>query len=181
MRFEPTPLPGVVLVVPELSADARGTFAQTFNRAAFEAHGLCAEFPVSALSANRRAGTLRGLHYQAAPRAEAKLVSCLAGAAFDVVADLRPSSPMRGFTMAVELSAANGHLLFIPEGCAHGFQTLADETLIHYQLSADYVAALARGVRWDDPDLAIDWPMAPTAMSDRDRALPTFAELRMAA
>ncbi len=181
MKFEPTPLPGVVLVMPEPSADERGTFAQTFNRDAFEAHGLCADFPVTALSSNRRAGTLRGLHFQAAPRGEAKLVSCLAGAAYDVVVDLRPFSRMRGFWIAVELSAANGHQLFIPEGCAHGFQTLADDTLIHYQLSTDYVAALSRGVRWDDPDLAIDWPLPPTAMSDRDRALPTLADLRVAA
>jgi dTDP-4-dehydrorhamnose 3,5-epimerase len=177
MKFERTTLPGVMLVVPEASADARGAFAQTFNRAAFESHGLAGAFALSAISTNARAGTLRGLHFQAAPRAEAKLVSCLRGAAYDVVLDLRRRSPTCGRWTAIHISAANGLQLYLPEGCAHGFQTLADDTVLHYQITADYVPALARGVRWDDPELAIAWPFAtPTAISERDRALPRLAD-----
>ncbi len=176
MRFEPTTLAGVWLVFPERAADARGSFAQTFNLLEFEAQGLCASFVVTAVSTNLRAGTLRGLHFQAAPAAEAKLVSCPAGAAWDVVVDLRPRSASYGRWTATEISDTNGRQVYVPEGCAHGFQTLADATTIHYQISADYAPGLARGVRWDDPTLAIDWPMAPTAMSERDRALPRLAE-----
>ncbi len=181
MRFEPTALVGVWLVRPEPHEDARGSFAQTFNLWEFEGRGLCASFVVTALSANRRAGTLRGLHFQAPPHAEAKLVSCPRGRAFDVVVDLRRASPTHGRWVSAEISEADGTQIYIPEGCAHGFQTLADDTKVHYQLSVDYAPDFARGVRWDDPDLAIAWPRMPTAISDRDRALPAFAELLVGA
>jgi dTDP-4-dehydrorhamnose 3,5-epimerase len=171
--FRPTELPGVIVIQPERIADERGYFARGYSRREFSANGIRTDFVLTATSQNARAGTLRGLHYQAAPFAEAKLVSCIAGRAFDVVVDLRRDSKSYGRRTSVELSPDAGTLVFIPEGCAHGFQTLVPDTIIHYQISAEYRAELSRGIRWNDPELDIEWPYRePTAISARDAALP---------
>jgi len=173
VNFTTTALPGVIAIEPEPATDERGHFARQYSKREFFANDITTEFVLTATSYNRRAGTLRGLHLQVAPFAEAKLVSCIRGRAFDVIVDLRPDSQSYGRWISVELSPDDGTLVFIPEGCAHGFQTLAPDTTLHYQLSAEYHAEFARGVRWDDPTLAIDWPYAePAVISARDRALP---------
>jgi dTDP-4-dehydrorhamnose 3,5-epimerase len=169
--FTETGLPGAWLVEPEPIADERGFFARTFDADAFAERGMRAAFPQCSVSYNARAGTLRGLHFQAAPHAEAKLVRCTAGAIFDVIVDLREGSPTRGRWTGVELSAENRRALYVPEGFAHGFQTLADASEVLYQISAPYVPDAARGVRWDDTAFGITWPPAGArVMSERDRA-----------
>ncbi|WP_439621787.1 dTDP-4-dehydrorhamnose 3,5-epimerase family protein [Gemmata sp.] len=158
MRFTPTALPGVVVVEVEPRADYRGLFARTFCRDEFTAAGLCGDWVQCNVSYNARAGTLRGMHWQAEPHAEVKLVRCTAGAAYDVVADLRPGSPSYRTWVAVEITAANRRAVYVPAGCAHGFQTLTAGTELFYQMSTPHVPTAARGARWDDPALAIEWP-----------------------
>ena len=175
MKFLPTALPPLTIIEPEPIADERGLFARTWCREEFRAHGLDSDLAQCSVSANRRRGTLRGLHYQVAPRAEAKLVRCTAGAIIDVALDLRPESPTRGRWLAVELSARDRRMLYIPKGFAHGFQTLEDDTEVFYQISESYDPACARGVRWDDPAFAIRWPEAPgRILSERDASYPDF-------
>ena len=180
MILHPAPIAGVFLVALERIEDERGSFARTFDRAAFRAQGLDPTVAQCNLSTNRRRGTLRGLHWQAAPHQEHKLVRVTRGAIWDVAVDLREGSPTRGRHFAAELSAANGHALFVPAGCAHGFVTLEDDSELVYQISTPYSAAHARGVRWDDPELAIPWPLAPAVISERDGGLPSWAEARAA-
>ena len=178
MIFTPTPLEGVWLLEPDLRTDERGYFTRTFSREEFEEQGLEPAVDQCSASFNHRAGTLRGMHYQADPHGEAKLVRCTRGAIFDVALDLRPESPSYLNWHAVELNEANGSALFIPIGCAHGFQTLRDGTEVLYQISAPYVPAAARGVRWDDPAFAIDWPEPPEGertLSQRDATYPDMA------
>ncbi|MGE5145580.1 MAG: dTDP-4-dehydrorhamnose 3,5-epimerase [Candidatus Eiseniibacteriota bacterium] len=177
MRFRETTLPGVWLIEPEPQADERGYFARAWCARELEARGLADRFVQSSISFNRRRGTLRGIHYQAAPHEEAKLVRCTQGAVFDVVVDLRAGSPTRGKWYAAELSAANGRTLYIPEGCGHGFETLSDDAELLYHMSVEYVPEAARGVRWDDPTLAIAWPIPEPTLSERDRALPAFKSM----
>ena len=173
MRFTETELAGVLVVDPEPTSDERGLFARTFDSAEFARRGLRSHFPQCSVSFNTHAATLRGMHYQAAPHGEAKLVRCTAGGVFDVAVDLREGSPTRGRWVGVELTAANRRGLYVPEGCAHGFQTLADATEVFYQISAEYVPGAARGVRWDDPALGIAWPAAESrVISERDRTYP---------
>ncbi len=175
MRFAEAGLAGAWVVEPEPLADARGFFARTFDAAEFARRGLRSAFPQCSVSYNAAAGTLRGLHYQAAPHGEAKLVRCTAGAIYDVIVDLRPGSPTRGRWAAVELTAANRRALYVPEGFAHGFQTLADGSEVFYQISAPFVAEAARGVRWDDAAFGVVWPAAERrVMSDRDRDHPDW-------
>jgi dTDP-4-dehydrorhamnose 3,5-epimerase len=175
MIFRETPIAGAVLIELDLLADERGSFARTFAAEEFEAHGLEARVVQCNTSTNVRAGTLRGLHYQVAPHAEAKLVRCVRGSIFDVVVDLRPESPTYCAWHGVELSGSNGRELFIPTGLAHGFQTLEDDTEVLYQMSEAYSAEHARGVRWDDPAFGIEWPEAGTrTISDRDRDYADF-------
>lgn len=176
MRIAPTPLAGVHLVEPEPVPDTRGFFARLVCADSFAAHGMVAEFPQCSVSWNRVAATLRGLHWQAAPHAEAKLVRCTRGAVFDVAVDLRPNSPSYRRWVARELSAENRLALYIPAGCAHGFLTLVDDTELFYQISAPHVPDAARGLRWNDPEIGIDWPMKPAVMSERDAALPDWAD-----
>ena len=180
MILRPAPIAGVFLVAIERIEDERGAFARTFDRAAFLARGLDPTVAQCNLSTNRRRGTLRGLHWQAAPHQEHKLVRVTRGAIWDVAVDLREGSPTRGRHFAAELSAANGDALFVPAGCAHGFVTLEDDSELVYQISMPYSATHARGVRWDDPELAIPWPLAPAVISERDRGLPSWAEVRAA-
>jgi dTDP-4-dehydrorhamnose 3,5-epimerase len=177
--FTPAPLPGLFVVEPEPQADARGLFARTFDVDSFARHGLCTTYVQCSTSFNARAGTLRGLHYQAEPHAEAKLVRVTRGAAFDVVVDLRPASGSFRRWFGIELSADNRRQLYVPPGFAHGFQTLTDDTEVYYQISPAYVPDAARGVRWDDPAFAIVWPDAPARiLSERDRGYPDFGSFR---
>jgi len=158
--------------------DERGWFARTFDAELFRAHGMDPAVVQSNVSANTRAGTLRGMHWQAEPHGEGKLVRCQRGAIFDVIVDLRPGSPTYCEWFGVELTADNGVQLFIPAGLAHGFQTLADDSEVHYQMTAAYVPDAARGVRWDDRAFGIAWPEPPggfRVISDKDRAYPDFA------
>ena len=178
MRLEPTPLGGAFLVEQERMADERGYFARTFDAEIFAAAGLDGRVSQSSTSFNVRAGTLRGMHFQADPHGEDKLVRCQRGALFDVIVDLRADSATRGRWFGVELTPDNGRSLFIPKGFAHGFQTLADDTEVHYQMTTPYVPGAGDGVRWDDPAFGIDWPPAPPEgriISDRDAAYPDFA------
>ena len=174
MIFTPTPLAGAVIVEPEPHEDARGLFARTWCRQEFEAHGLETRLAQCSTSLNKRKGTLRGMHYQAAPMAETKLVRCTRGAIFDVIIDLRPDSPTFTRHVAVTLTAENRTALYVPVGFAHGFQTLADDTEVFYQISELYSAEHARGVRWNDPAFAIAWPDDERIITERDRTYPDF-------
>jgi dTDP-4-dehydrorhamnose 3,5-epimerase len=170
-------LPGVLRITPEPRGDERGHIAHTWCRQEFAARGLVTELAQCVVSYNHRRGTLRGLHWQAAPRAETKLVRCTRGALFDVAVDVRPGSPTFGRWTAAELTADNGHMLYIPAGFAHGLQTLADQTEVFYMISTPYQPELARGVRWDDPAIGIPWPQPVTVISARDQGLPLLATL----
>jgi dTDP-4-dehydrorhamnose 3,5-epimerase len=176
MRFHATPLTGVWLIEPERLTDERGFFARSWCREEFAAHDVSHDWVQCNISYNRHRGTLRGLHFQAAPRAEAKLIRCTRGALFDVVVDVRPQSLNFGRWVGFELSADNHHMLYVPEGFAHGFQTLADDTEVFYQMSESYSPEAARGIRWDDPFLGIDWPQcAHRIISPRDLRHPEFS------
>lgn len=173
MIFKPTDVDGVWIVEPEPIRDERGFFARTWCREAFAERGLEDALVQCSVSFNKRRGTLRGLHYQAEPFAEAKLVRCTRGAIFDVAADLRPDSPTHLAWAGAELTAENRRMMYIAPGCAHGFQTLADDTEVFYQMSRPHRPEAARGVRFDDPRLRIEWPIDPrhATVSERDRAL----------
>jgi dTDP-4-dehydrorhamnose 3,5-epimerase len=160
---------------PEPREDERGFFARTWCERECGERGMNLHVAQCNVSFNKKVGTLRGLHYQAAPFEEAKLVRCTHGSIYDVIVDLRPASPTFKRHLAVVLSAGNRRALYVPEGCAHGFQTLEDDTEVFYQMSAPYSADHARGVRWDDPAFGIEWPAAERNMADRDRAYPDFA------
>ncbi len=172
MIFNPTPIPGVVIVRPEPLEDERGFFARAWCQREFAAQGLNPALVQCSISFSRVRGTLRGLHFQRPPHAEARLVRCTAGAIYDVVADLRPDSPAFHRWHAVELSAANRLMLYLPEGVAHGFQTLQDDVEVFYQMSQFHAPEAARGARFDDPALGIRWPLPVTAISPRDRSWP---------
>ena len=175
--FKETNVKGAFLIEPEKFEDHRGFFARSFSQTEFLEHGLRAQFVEAGISFNLRRHTLRGMHYQAAPHAQAKLVRCTQGAIYDALIDLRPDSPTYKLWFAHELSAQNRLMLYIPEGCAHGFQTLVDEAEVFYQLSAGYAPASERGVRWNDPAFGITWPMTEgVILNDRDRNYPDFKE-----
>jgi dTDP-4-dehydrorhamnose 3,5-epimerase len=176
VRFTETKLPGVYLIDVEPIGDERGFFARTWARDEFAARGISVEIAQCNLSGNARAGTLRGMHYQAPPHAEVKLVRCTRGALYDVALDLRPDSPTYKKWVAAELTAENRRAFSIPEGCAHGFQTLADDTEVFYQISAPYVPDAARGVRWDDPAFGIEWPLPVSVISERDAQYASFSD-----
>lgn len=172
MKITPLPLGGAHLVELEPVADERGFFARTWCAEEFRTYGLNPSLAQCSISFNKRRGTLRGLHYQAEPYAEAKLVRCTAGAIYDVILDLRPASDSCRKWFAVELNATNRTMLYIPEGLAHGFQTLADDTEVFYQMSVNYHPESARGVRWNDPLFGIEWPVPDPTISQRDRSFP---------
>lgn len=172
MKFAPTPLAGAFVVEIERLEDDRGFFGRSFCQEEFRAHGLSPVVAQCNVSWNRRRGTLRGLHFQASPHAEAKLVRCTRGVIWDVIVDLREGSPTRLRWHALELNAENRLALYVPEGFAHGFQTLADDSEVLYQMSEAHHPNLARGVRWDDPALAIKWPLSVPILSERDRSYP---------
>lgn len=172
MIFRETTLAGAYVIDPERHPDDRGYFARTWCREAFAARGLRTAWDQCSTSFNHRRGTLRGMHYQAAPHAEAKLVRCTRGAVYDVLLDLRAGSPTWGRWVAVELTAESGRAVYIPEGVAHGFQTLADASEVFYQISVPFVPTAARGVLWNDPVFGIEWPLPDPIMSDRDAGFP---------
>lgn len=174
MRFSEVGLAGAWLVVPERHQDERGFFARTFCEREFAERGLVARYPQCNVSWNRTRGTLRGLHYNAAPHREAKLVRCARGRVHDVVLDLREGSATRGRWVGVDLDAAAGAALYVPPGCAHGFLTLQDDCEVHYQMGGFHEPQAARGVRWDDAAFAIRWPFAPSVVSERDRGWPDY-------
>lgn len=172
--FTPTTLDGVVLIEPEPQEDERGFFARVWCERDFARHGITTTWVQCNVSFNPKTATVRGMHYQRPPHAEAKLIRCTRGAIFDVALDLRPDSPRFTGHVAVVLSAANHKMLFIPEGLAHGFQTLEDDTEVFYQMSAFYAPECAAGVRWDDPAFAIDWPRRDCIISKRDASYSDF-------
>jgi len=175
MIFTPTPIPGAFVVDPERFADERGFFARSFCQREFGAQGLTTEWAQTNISFNRERHTLRGMHWQAEPHHEAKLVRATAGAVFDVILDLRPDSPAYKRHFSVELSAENRRMLYVPPLCAHGFLTLAPATELLYYISKFFEPAAGRGVRFDDPAFAIPWPAAPAVINERDRTYPDFA------
>jgi dTDP-4-dehydrorhamnose 3,5-epimerase len=176
LKFLSTPLAGAYLIEPEQLEDERGFFARSFCQNEFAAHGLEPVIAQCNISYNRKRGTLRGLHYQAPPHAEAKLVRCTRGAVWDVIVDLRQGSPTARRWYAAELTAENRRSLYVPAGFAHGFQTLADDSEVLYQMSEFYHPESARGVRWNDPRLAIQWPVETAILSLRDEAFPLLED-----
>jgi dTDP-4-dehydrorhamnose 3,5-epimerase len=172
--FTETAVAGAWLVTPEPAEDSRGFFARVWCEREFGARGLAGRWAQCSISFNKQRGTLRGLHYQHPPHGEAKLVRCTTGAIYDVVLDLRRDSPTFLKHAAAELNASNRLMMYVPEGCAHGFQTLQDGTEVFYQMSASYAPEHAAGVRWDDPAFGISWPYPDPTMSDRDRQYPDF-------
>lgn len=178
MRFTLTQIEGVVIVDLDVASDERGSFSRLHCPEEFAAAGHPFVPQQTSLSRNIHAGTLRGMHYEAAPRAEAKLVRVTRGAIFDVAVDLRPSSPTYLRWTGTELSADNGRALLIGAGMAHGFITLTDDTDVLYQIDRIFEPGHGRGVRWNDPAFAIEWPMAPQVISARDDAYPDYQPAR---
>jgi dTDP-4-dehydrorhamnose 3,5-epimerase len=175
MRFVGTKIAGVFLIEPEPHEDERGSFARIYCREEMRTHELVDGVEQTSLSYNRCRGTLRGMHYQIAPHAESKLVSCVEGRIFDVCVDLRPDSSTRGEWVGVELSARNRQMLYVPAGLAHGFQTLDDHSTVLYQISAAFQPQAARGIRWNDPRVGVAWPLEePLIISAKDRGWPDW-------
>lgn len=172
MRFRATPIPGAFVIEAEPHRDDRGFFARTFSREAFLERGLALCTEQGSMSWNEHRGTLRGMHWQRAPHEEAKLVTCARGAMYDVLLDVRDDSPTWGLWSVFVLRGDRPQSLYVPPGVAHGFQTLVDDTLVLYQMSAPYVEECSVGVRHDDPTFGITWPIADAIVSERDRNLP---------
>ena len=174
MIFTETTLKGAFVIDPEPASDERGMFARVWCEKEFEMHGLSPRWVQSSISVNRRKGTLRGMHYQAAPNQEVKLVRCTAGAIYDVIVDLRPTSPTYGQHVSLMLTADNHRSLYIPKQFAHGFLTLQDNSEVSYHMSEFYAPTSARGIRWDDPLLRIEWPEPVVIVSEKDQLWPQF-------
>lgn len=174
MIFEPTPLAGAWTIELEPHRDERGFFARAFCADEFAERGLRAFYPQYNISQNKQGGTVRGMHFQIKPHEETKVVRCTRGAIQDVIVDIRPSSPTFGKHFGLELSAANYKMLYVPEGFAHGFQTLEDDTEVFYMMSHVYAPRAARGFRYNDPRFGIKWPEPVTLISERDAAYPDF-------
>jgi dTDP-4-dehydrorhamnose 3,5-epimerase len=174
MKFHTTPLTGAWLAEPVRHCDDRGFFARTWCRREFIQQGLNADLVQCSVSFNAHKGTLRGMHFQANPHTETKLVRCTQGSIYDVIIDLRPLSPTFKKWFGVELTAQSRRMLYIPEGFAHGFVTLEDNTEVFYQISNYHMPEAARGLRWDDPAIAIRWPMPPVILSERDQSYPNW-------
>ena len=179
MIFTPTPLAGAFVIDIEPLGDSRGFFARTFCTAELAAHGLATGVAQCSTSFNATAGTLRGMHFQAAPYEEEKIVRCVAGAVFDAIVDIRPRSASYRSWFGVELSAANRRALYVPKGFAHGFVTLDDASEVLYMISVPYAPGFGRGFRWDDRAVGIEWPVRPTIIAERDARYPALAELEM--
>ncbi len=177
MRFAPTRFDSAWLITPDRIEDDRGFLARTWCEEEFAAHNIFSRVAQCNVSFNKAAGTLRGLHWQAEPAAEAKLVRCTAGAIFDVIVDVRPASQTFACWEGFELSSANRNMLYIPEGFAHGFVTIEDNSEVFYQMSEPYAAGLSRGLNWADKTIGIDWHYPVRVISARDRTLPALAEI----
>ncbi len=175
MRFIGTRLADVYVVEMEPHEDERGFFARTFCAREFGEHGLARNFVQCSVSLNRIQGTLRGLHYQRPPACEAKLVRCTAGAVFDVIVDLRGGSPTHRQHLGVELTAKNRRAIYVPEMFAHGFQTLEPDTEVFYQISEYYTPEASAGLRYNDPQLGIHWPLPVTVVSEKDATWPLLS------
>jgi dTDP-4-dehydrorhamnose 3,5-epimerase len=175
MRFTEARLPGVWRIGLEKREDSRGFFARVFCEQEFGAHGLVTRYPQCNLSYNAQRGTLRGMHFQRPPKPEVKVVRCLIGAVYDVLLDLRPDSSMYLKHEVFELTGENGDALYVPEGIAHGFQTLTDGVQMFYQMSEFYTPALNDGVRWNDPAFGLEWPIADPLISDKDKAYADYS------
>lgn len=169
MIFQETKIPGAYLIELELHEDERGFFARSFCQREFAKHGLHTEFVQCNLSYNRKKGTLRGMHYQVAPYEEVKLVTCVTGAIYDVILDIRKDSITYGKWIAVELTSRNRKILYIPKGIAHGFQTMEDESVVFYQMSEFYHSEMACNVRWNDKKFSISWIDSNPILSEKDR------------
>ena len=176
MIFKETNLKGAFIIEPEIMADERGFFARTWCAREFETHGLTPKLVQCNISFNKQKGTLRGMHYQVVPHEEAKVVRCTMGTIYDVIIDLRPNSPTYKRWVSVDMSAENRRMLYIPEGFAHGFLSMEDDTEVFYQMSEFYAPECARGVRWNDPAFNITWPLGVTVISEKDGQYPNFAE-----
>lgn len=174
VTFTETKLKGAFVIEPERLEDERGFFARTWCQKEFQEHGLNSRLRQCNISYNKKKGTLRGMHYQVAPHEEAKLIRCTQGAIYDVIVDLRRDLPTFMHYAAVILTEDNRKALYVPEGLAHGFQTLTDDTEVLYQMSEFYAPECSRGVRWDDPAFVIEWPPANRTISERDRSYPDF-------
>ena len=174
MQLKSTPIAGLIEVQVTLHEDERGAFARTYDQEVFSRAGLPTSWPHCNTSWNKRRGTLRGMHWQAAPKEESKLVRCTAGHVYDVAVDLRRASPTYLNWFGVELSANRRNALLIPVGFAHGFLTLSDDSEVYYQMGALYDSALQRGARWNDPSFAIVWPFEPAVISGRDAGFPDY-------
>jgi len=174
MIFHESRISGAFEIHPEFMNDERGSFARTWCRREFQAHGLNPSLAQCNVSSNKRRGTLRGMHYQIGEHAEAKLVQCISGSIYDVMLDLRPESPTFKNWVAVTLTAEKHNMVYVPEGCAHGFMTLEDRTEVFYQMSQFYNVEAAYGVRWNDPAFRIEWPAKVEVISERDRSYPNF-------
>lgn len=175
MHFTETKVKGAFLIDLDPRSDNRGFFARSWCLKEFQEHGLVSHIAQINLALTLKMGTVRGLHFQTPPDEEAKTVRCTRGAVYDVVVDLRPSSPTHKAWAGFELSADNHRILYIPVGCAHGYQTLSDDSEIEYLTSAAYAPTSAKGVRFDDPAFGIEWPLPVTVISDADRSWPTYA------
>lgn len=178
MRFSETNLSGLIKIVAETRSDDRGSFARTFCEEEFRAHGLETAFVQANIAYTKRAGVIRGLHHQAPPWAEAKLVCCVKGAIFDVAVDVRPGSPTFLHWCGVELSEGSGTAMYIPHGFAHGYQAMSDDAGVFYMSSAPYKSSAEGGIRYDDPSVRIRWPLPPRDISDKDRSWPLISEDR---
>ena len=176
MKFTPTKLEGAFLIDLERREDSRGWFARTYCAREFEAHGLPTHMVQTNMSLTRKAGTLRGMHFQRSPDAEDKLVRCVRGRIWDAIVDIRPQSPTYCQWFGAELSEENGRMLLVPKGFAHGFVTLSDDAAVTYQVSAFYAPKSEGGARWNDPAFAIEWPVPVLDMSDKDRNWPDFVK-----
>jgi len=175
MIFRETRLSGAFIIELEKFEDDRGFFARTWSEREFEARGLDPCIDECNVSFNKEKGTLRGMHYQASPHAQTKIVRCTMGSMYDVIIDLKQESPTFKQWIAVELTAENRLALYVPRGFAHGFQTLEDNTEVFYQMSGVFVPESGRGVRWDDPAFGISWPGTERIMAARDREYPDFS------
>lgn len=179
MKIVATPLDGCFVIEPDAKRDERGFFMRTFCQTTFRAHGLNSEIDQTSFSYNQRCHTLRGMHFQAAPAMEDKLVRVVNGAIFDVAIDIRPESQTFGRWFGQDLTDKNHLALYIPKGFAHGFLTLTDDAMVSYQIAQPYRADLAGGLSWNDPAIGIDWPHQPDIISQRDRDLPLLRDLSL--
>jgi dTDP-4-dehydrorhamnose 3,5-epimerase len=174
MKFIPTRIDGAFIIEAEPFHDDRGTFSRTFDATEFAEHGLAGAVAQASIATTARQGTIRGMHWQVAPALETKYVRCTRGAIFDQIVDLRPDSPTYLESVGVELSADNARGLFVPVLCAHGYQTLTDDTEVHYVMSEFYDPATQRGHPYDDPAFGLEWPLQVTVVSDKDLSWPPF-------